>query len=140
MDIEVTNSLIRQFETGANRSSEMGKYDYEGFLHPQVLEAFAAYMHVNRKLLDGSYRDSDNWQKGIPFTSYIKSLWRHFHDLWKAHRGIPTDEGELAASMGILFNTMGWALEKMKADPKWFDRELAKYENYRKKELETRGR
>lgn len=129
---------VRQFETGATRSAETGKYDYEGFLHPVVIEAFGAYMHVNRELLDGSYRESDNWQKGIPLASYIKSLWRHFHDLWKAHRGIPPAEGELAATMGILFNSMGYALERMKIDPEWFDRELAKYKDYRRKELEAR--
>lgn len=130
--------FIRQFETGANRSSDAGKYDYEGFLAPQVIEAFAAYMHVNRQLLDGSYRDSDNWQKGIPLTAYVKSLWRHFMDIWKANRGIPPAEGELAAAMGVIFNTSGWALEKMKADPEWFDRELNKYKEYRRKELEQR--
>lgn len=132
------SEVIRKFETGATRNSDAGKYDYEGFLHPLVLEAYGAYMHVNRRLLDGTYRDSDNWQKGIPFNAYIKSLWRHFHDLWKAHRGLPPDEGELAASMGILFNAMGFALERMKADPEWLPRELAKYEAYREKELRAR--
>lgn len=130
---------IRKFETGATRNSDAGKYDYEGFIAPQVLEFYAAYMHVNRKLLDGSYRDSDNWQKGIPTTAYVKSLWRHFLDIWKVNRGLSIEEGELAAGAGVMFNAMGWMLERSKADPEWFKRELAKYEDYRKKELEARG-
>lgn len=130
--------VVRKFETGATRSSDAGKFDYEGFLSPLVMEAFAAYMHVNRKLLDGSYRASDNWQKGIPKASYIKSLWRHFHDLWKIHREIEVGEGELAAACGIMFNSMGWIHERMKEDPEWFKRELAKYEEYRLQELKDR--
>lgn len=129
-------SITREFNTGATRNSDEHKYDYDGFLSPQVMEAFAAYMHINRVRPDGSRRDSDNWQKGIPLAAYIKSLWRHFFDLWKAHRGFPPDEGELAAAMGIIFNTQGFVFERMKEDPKWFTRELDKYKNYRKKELE----
>lgn len=129
---------VRTFETGATRNNDADKYDYEGFLHPLVLEAFAAYMHVNRVQADGSTRASDNWQKGIPLGAYCSSGWRHFKDLWSAWRGFPPDEGELAASAGTLFNVMGWMLETMKADPEWFDRELAKYKDYRKKELEAR--
>lgn len=130
---------VRTFETGATRSPEGGKFDYEGFLSPQVVECFGAYMHENRKLLDGSIRDSDNWQKGIPKNSYIKSLWRHFLDLWKAHRGIPIEEGELAAAMGGVFNISGWVLERMKEDPEWYGRELEKYKQYRLKELQSRA-
>lgn len=132
------NHLIRQFPTGANRNSDEGKFDYEGFLSPQVLQAYGAYMHVNRHLMDGTYRDSDNWQKGIPVSVYIKSGWRHFFDLWKTHRGQEIDEGELGAAMGVLFNVMGWVHERIKVDPEWYNRELKKFEKYRAKELEAR--
>jgi hypothetical protein len=131
---------IRKFDTGATRNTDTGKYDYEGFLHPLVLEAFAAYMHSNRRQRDGTYRDSDNWQKGIPLAVYIKSNWRHFVDLWKSQRGIRVPEGELGASAGVLFNTMGWMLERMKADPEWLPRELKVYEAYRAEELASRVR
>jgi len=50
---------MREFKTGANRNSEEGKLDYEGFLHPLVIEEFAKYMHKHRHLEDGTLRDSD---------------------------------------------------------------------------------
>ena len=31
---------IRKFKSGATRDTNEGKYDYEGFLHPVVIEAF----------------------------------------------------------------------------------------------------
>lgn len=129
---------MREFQSGATRSSDLGKYDYEGFLSPLVLEAFAAYMHINRTTEDGGTRDSDNWQKGMPRATYVKSGLRHFHDLWKAQRGLPIAEGELAAAMGTIFNVMGWTFERMREDPTWFDRELEKYRAYRAQELEAR--
>lgn len=79
---------IRIFSTGANRNSDDGKLDYEGFLSPLTLERYAEYMHEHRKLSDGSLRDSDNWQKGIPLTAYMKSGFRHFIQWWKLHRWI----------------------------------------------------
>ena len=73
---------VRQFKTGATRDTDEGKYDYEGFISPLVLERFAQYMHKHRKQSDGNLRASDNWQKGIPKDAYIKSAWRHFVDWW----------------------------------------------------------
>ena len=32
---------IRKFETGATRDTDQGKYDYEGFLSPVVLDRFS---------------------------------------------------------------------------------------------------
>ena len=130
--------MTREFTTGANRDSDDDKYDYEGFLSPIVLEAFAAYMHENRKTLDGTYRASDNWQKGIPQDAYIKSAYRHFHDWTKICRNMPVPEGELGATMGVLFNVMGWVFERIKTDPEWLQRELAVYKDHRVKELVAR--
>lgn len=104
---------IRQFETGATRDTDKGKFDYEGFLSPLVIERFAAYMHKNRVQSDGSLRDSDNWQKGIPQDAYIKSLYRHFMDMWKEHRGIKTKDGLESAICGIMFNAMGYLHETL---------------------------
>src|SRR6185437_3637959 len=59
-------TAIRKFTSGSVRDTDDGKYDYEGFLSPVVLAAFAEYMHGHRKLADGTYRASDNWQAGIP--------------------------------------------------------------------------
>lgn len=105
---------MRQFETGATRNTDEGKYDYEAFMSPLVIERYAAYMHKNRYQADGKMRDGDNWQKGIPKDAYIKSAWRHFMDWWKEHRGIPTQEGLEQALCAILFNVMGYLHETLK--------------------------
>jgi hypothetical protein len=111
------SNQIRKFETGATRDTEEGKYDYEGFLSPLVLEEYGKYMHQHRKQSDGGLRDSDNWQKGIPRTAYIKSLWRHLFQLWKLQRGIETrdEKGNLVtipeACSAILFNVQGYLFE-----------------------------
>jgi len=102
---------IRKFLTGATRDTDEGKYDYEGFLHPLVIERFGEYMNKHRKQSDGSLRASDNWQKGFGekhFDVCMKSLWRHFHDLWMEHRGYKSREGIDDAICGILFNTMAY--------------------------------
>lgn len=78
---------MRQFQTGATRSSDEGKNDYEGFISPIVLEEFGDYMTRHRIQADGNKRESDNWQKGMPITTYRKSLVRHVIDLWGLTRG-----------------------------------------------------
>lgn len=105
---------MRQFETGATRNTDEGKYDYEAFMSPMVIERYAAYMHKNRIQANGQLRDGDNWQKGIPKNAYIKSAWRHFMDWWKEHRNIPTQEGIEQALCAILFNVMGYLHETLK--------------------------
>jgi hypothetical protein len=104
---------IRCFETGATRDTDYGKLDYEGFLSPLVLERFAQYMDSHRKMADGSLRDSDNWQKGIPQDAYMKSAWRHFMDVWKAHRGVGETDIE-EALCALLFNVQGYLHEHLK--------------------------
>ncbi len=108
---------MREFETGASRDIETGKLDYEGFLSPEVLRAFAIYMDFNRRMPDGSVRDADNWQKGIPLDVYMKSGSRHFMDWWLAHRGGKTSEGRIWALLGLMFNLQGYLHEFMKAHP-----------------------
>jgi hypothetical protein len=105
---------MRNFDTGATRDSEEGKNDYEGFYSPLVVKRFGDYMTVHRKQADGQLRASDNWQKGIPREAYMKSLWRHFLDLWMQHRGYKgadTLENTLCA---ILFNVQGYLYEILK--------------------------
>lgn len=109
------NGTVRTFETGATRDTEEGKLDYEGFLSPLVLERYARYMDKHRQQSDGSLRDSDNWQKGIPLSAYMKSGWRHFFDWWMEHRGIPSREGLEDALCALLFNVMGYLHETLKA-------------------------
>lgn len=138
---------IRKFETGATRDTDTSKYDYEGFLNPLVIERYAQYMHKHRVQPDGSLRDSDNWQKGIPKTSYMKSLLRHTMDLWSIFRGyfvfkirkekdektiisINNNAADCKYKMdiedvlcAIIFNSMGFLLEVIKSKKKCYFKE-----------------
>lgn len=108
------NGIIRISETGATRNTAIDKLDYEGFLSPIVIEAFAQYMHKHRHLADGTLRDSDNWQKlfSKDYKEHrdicIKSAWRHFMDLWMEHRGFESRDGMDEAICGLLFNIMAY--------------------------------
>jgi hypothetical protein len=108
----------RVFVTGASRDTDEGKLDYEGFLSSLVIQRFARYMHENRKMKDGSYRDSDNWQKGMPLDAYMKSMWRHFMEVWAIHRDIGVNgdldalrEDQERALCALLFNVQGYLHE-----------------------------
>ena len=103
---------MRQFETGATRDTDEGKCDYEGFLSPLVIERYGRYMHKHRIQADGTLRPSDNWQRGIPCDQYMKSLWRHFMDVWKIHRSGADDIDE--ALCAVMFNAMGYLHERLK--------------------------
>ena len=115
---------MREFSTGATRGNEEDKPDYEGFISPFVLERYGIYMHSHRVQADGESRESDNWQKGMSQTSYIKSLIRHVFDFWRVNRGgsakdLERSDGpvgleELACA--IMFNIMGWLHEELKSD------------------------
>jgi len=103
---DTDNGKMRQYATGALRDTAMDKLDYEGFLCPMVLERYAQYMHKHRKMADGSLRESDNWQKGIPIDDYMKSKWRHMFETWSIHRRVK--DGDITESLcAELFNTMG---------------------------------
>lgn len=102
---------MRQFETGATRDDDDMKLDYEGFLCPEVLEQFARYMHKHRVQADGKLRASDNWQKGIPKSAYMKSMFRHFMDVWWEHRNELDPNEQLESLMALLFNVQGYARE-----------------------------
>lgn len=102
---------MRKFKTGATRDTDKDKLDFEGFLSPLVLERYAQYMHKHRFQADGQIRDSDNWQRGIPKDAYMKSMWRHFFDVWKGHRKGLVPQEEMCA---LLFNVMGYLHEELK--------------------------
>lgn len=115
---------VRAFGTGATRDLDANKLDFEGFLSPLVLERYAEHMHKARRMPDGSMRESDNWQLGIPIVVYMKSLWRHFFSVWKLHRGLKVTEvvkGETVVKdletelCAMLFNTSGMLHEVLKA-------------------------
>jgi hypothetical protein len=114
---------VRKFDTGATRSAEGDKPDYEGFLSPTALIRFGQYMHKHRKQADGNLRASDNWQKGIPIPQYLKSLFRHLVSTWALWRGVPegrapsdTEWNEQEENLcAILFNAQGMLHEILKA-------------------------
>jgi hypothetical protein len=108
---------IRTFATGATRDGDTSKPDYEGFQSPLVNKRFGQYMHQHRIQADGSLRSSDNWQKGIPFEQYVKSLVRHIEDLRLHHDNFPEEavdkdiENVLSA---IIFNASGALFETLR--------------------------
>lgn len=107
--------LVRQFNSGANRSSDAGKPDFEGFLSPQVIERYGEYMHKHRHLPDGQLRASDNWQRGIPKEAYMKSGFRHFMDWWGLHRGLGVSREPMEESLcALIFNASGYLQEILK--------------------------
>lgn len=113
-------SDVRNFDTGATRSSDSGRYDPEGFLSPLALERFCAYMNKHRQQPDGSIRASDNWQKGIPGETYMKGLWRHLLHAWTRHRGFAPVDAKAADNLeedlcAIIFNAQGYLHELIKA-------------------------
>ncbi len=105
-----TKGQVRQFDTGATRDTDQGKYDYEAFFSPRVIERRAQYMHKHRHQADGTLRDGDNWQKGIPRDQFMKSLLRHAMDLWLAHRDAKIIDFE-ETLCAIAFNTEGYLHE-----------------------------
>lgn len=88
--MNIGGATMQTFGSGATRSSDAGKIDYDGFLSPLALEAYGAYMLKHQVQADGSVRESDNWQKGMPLVgkgSYAKAGLRHALELWGLTRG-----------------------------------------------------
>jgi uncharacterized protein YfbU (UPF0304 family) len=105
---------MRKFDTGATRNVDVNKLDFEGFLSPAVLIRYSEYLNKHRVQADGKLRDSDNWQRGIPREVYMKSAFRHFVDVWSAHRG--NKNVDLQESLcAVVFNIMGYLFEALKA-------------------------
>ena len=107
---------IRQFRTGATRDTDNGKPDYVGYLSPLSLKRFGEYMTLHRKQPDGSIRGSDNWKLGIPQDAYVRSMARHFMDVWlhhEGHHGEATEDIE-SALCAVLFNAGGLLHEIIK--------------------------
>jgi hypothetical protein len=116
-DMEIAKQFltdIRTFESGATRDVDTEKFDLEGFLSYPVIMWYAEYMHKHRIQSDGQLRDSDNWQKGIPKDAYMKSMWRHFMDVWGNHRKYKTRDNMKEALCALLFNVLGYLHEETK--------------------------
>lgn len=110
---------VRTFSTGAKRSADAGRVDPEGFLSPLVIQRFSEYLDKHRAMPDGSYRESDNWQKGMPLATYMKGGWRHFLHWWTRHRGFPVTDPQAAPNIeedlcALIFNAQGYLHELLK--------------------------
>ncbi|MEE8115077.1 MAG: hypothetical protein V3T23_12080 [Nitrososphaerales archaeon] len=106
-------SQMAEFNSGATRTAEPLE-DPEGFLSPVVIQAYCQYMSKHRKQEDGKVRNSDNWQKGMPKARYMRSMWRHFFDVWYKWRNFREPDlmlGLLNALCALLFNVQGMMLE-----------------------------
>ena len=104
------------FNTGATRGNDDDKLDYEGFLSPIALKEYATYCHKHRTQVDGKIRASDNWQLGIPIFRYMKSLWRHFMDVWIAYRKWDPTINIKESLCATIFNAHGMLHEILKAE------------------------
>lgn len=76
-------------------------------------------MNKHRKQPDGSVREGDNWQKGIPIPVYMKGMWRHFLHLWTRHRGYKVQDPGATLNQeedlcAIMFNAQGMLFEMIK--------------------------
>lgn len=78
---------MRQFKSGAIRSSNDGKIEYYGFRHPLIEKSFGEYMLRHQVQEDGKLRSSDNWWKGWDKEVSLQSLIRHLEDLTAIHAG-----------------------------------------------------
>ena len=105
---------MKEFNSGSTRSSEPLE-DYEGFLSPLVIETYGRYMSRHRTQANGEMRNSDNWQKGMPKARYMRSMWRHFLEVWKIWRtkGLTPSTAEplIDALCALMFNVQGMLLE-----------------------------
>lgn len=117
------SGAMRKFDSGATRDTDEAKPDFEGFFSPSVLTRRAEYMNKHRVQADGSVRDSDNWQKGMPPEVYMKSAFRHFMDWWTLHRHVVCEDHTPSAEMrdlceeaicALMFNAEGYLHELLK--------------------------
>lgn len=105
----VGNSMDN-FNSGSTRTAET-LFDPEGFLNPEVLAQFSKYMANHRTQADGNIRNSDNWQKGMPKARYMRSMWRHFLDVWRIWRRGEKIHHLVDPLCAIMFNVHGMLLE-----------------------------
>lgn len=104
---------VKEFDTGATRSSSENRYDPEGYMSPLVEERFCEYMQMHQYQADGAKRDSDNWQKGMPLVTYMQGLKRHVLHMWTRHRGYHVLDDQAGANIeedlcAIIFNAQGY--------------------------------
>lgn len=110
--MEWTLSDMEEFNSGSTRSTEPLE-DPEGFLSPFVINYFNEYMAKHRTQADGEIRTGDNWQKGMPKARYMRSMWRHFLEVWTIWRNPRASSLKLLIDplCALMFNVHGMLLE-----------------------------
>ena len=116
-------TFVRTFDSGATRDTEQGKLNYLKALSPLVLQRYVSYLDEHRLQSDGTYRDWDNWKRGINKQAYRESRLRHEMASWLLHEGYSVyDNHGLVdiedALCGIIFNAMGDLFEILKEKEK----------------------
>ncbi len=94
----------KEFETGARRDMQEGKGRFD-------LIPFAPIKRVAQLYERGAIKyGANNWNKGIPLSSFLSSAGRHLGQLIDGQQ----DEDHAAA---VVFNVFGfmWTLEQIKA-------------------------
>jgi len=123
-----TTKTMRQFESGATRDANdhPDKPSYYKGLSPIVLREYVKYIGRHRTMSDGSKRDWDNWKNGIPIDVYMDGLLRHVMAVWLIQQGFKSYDNNGEVSLkdslnGILFNTIGFLHEILKAEVEKID-------------------
>jgi hypothetical protein len=111
---ELKRQGVRTFESGATRDTEDGKLDFEAYLSPGVLLRYAQYMQKHQTRSDGTQRDGDDWQQGMPKDVYAKSMLRHLMDFWMIHRDYDAARDDIETALcAIIFNAMGYLFNEL---------------------------
>lgn len=96
-----------QFDTGAVRDTQAGKPNFLECMSPFTMHRYGAYMAK----ASAKYGE-DNWTKGIPPESYLKSLERHLMKLKEEFKFGFTREPGVDHAAAIMFNIMGFIHEE----------------------------
>jgi len=115
-----TSSPMREFPTGATRSSDAGKPSYLKYISHPVWVRYGEYMLEHETQADGKIREAGNWQKGMPPREALESLARHMTDTWGHLDGTQelfAEEYE-DALCAIIFNAVVMLHEQLKPDLK----------------------
>ena len=111
---------MREFPTGATRSSDTGKPSYLKYISHPVWVRYGKYMLEHETQADGKKREAGNWQKGIPPREALESLERHASDAWghldsvENSRFRLTDGGYEDALCAIIFNAVAMLHEQLR--------------------------
>ncbi len=109
-EVEEDNKIF-EFDSGAVRTSEP-MFDPEGFMSPVVIRAFSIYMEKHRTQANGNIRNSDNWQKGMSKARYMRSMTRHWLDVWTEWRSPSCSQEKLLDCLcALFFNVQGMMLQ-----------------------------